>query len=72
LFPMMFCAGVWLPVQAMPALLQRIVEVTPFGAASQLLDQAAAGDWPSVAGLMLVALWAVALTAAAVRWFRWQ
>lgn len=71
-FPMMFCAGVWLPVQAMPDLLQRIVEVTPFGAASQLLDQAAAGDWPGVAGLMLVALWAVALTAAAVRWFRWQ
>lgn len=71
-FPMMFCAGVWLPVQTMPDLLQRIVEVTPFGAASQILDQAARGEWPSVGGLMVVALWAVALTAAAARWFRWQ
>lgn len=71
-FPMMFCAGVWLPVQTMPDLLQRIVEVTPFGAASQILDQAARGEWPSAGGLMVVALWAVALTAAAARWFRWQ
>ena len=48
------------------------VEVTPFGAASQILDQAARGEWPSAGGLMVVALWAVALTAAAARWFRWQ
>lgn len=71
-FPMMFCAGVWLPVQTMPDLLQRIVEVTPFGAASQILDQAARGEWPSVGGMAVVALWAVVLTAAAARWFRWQ
>lgn len=71
-FPMMFCAGVWLPVQAMPDLLQRIVEVTPFGAASLVLDRAAVGEWPHAGGLLVVALWTVALTAAAVRWFRWQ
>ena len=71
-FPMMFCAGVWLPVQTMPDLLQRIVEVTPFGAASQILDQAARGEWPSIGGMAVVALWAVVLTAAAARWFRWQ
>ncbi len=71
-FPMMFCAGVWLPVQTMPDLLQRIVEVTPFGAASEILDQAARGEWPSAGGMAVVALWAVALTAVAVRWFRWE
>lgn len=71
-FPMMFCAGVWLPVQAMPDLLQRIVELTPFGAAAQILDQAAAGDWPAWSGLAVVTAWAVVLTAAAIRWFRWQ
>ncbi|MEV4635162.1 ABC transporter permease [Rhodococcus coprophilus] len=71
-FPMMFCAGVWLPVQTMPDLLQRVVGVTPFGAASEILDQAARGEWPSAGGMAVVALWAVALTVVAVRWFRWE
>ncbi len=32
---MMFCAGVWLPVQAMPDGLARVVGCTPFGAATR-------------------------------------
>lgn len=71
-FPMMFCAGVWLPVQAMPELLQRFVELTPFGAASQILGQAASGNWPSVTGMAVVGGWAIVLTATAIKWFRWQ
>jgi ABC-2 type transport system permease protein len=68
----MFTAGVWLPVQTMPGTLQRIVEFTPLGAASQALDRAAAGSWPAWADLGVTALWTVLLTAAAVRWFRWE
>ncbi|MFF7332690.1 ABC transporter permease [Streptomyces sp. NPDC008150] len=71
-FPMMFCAGVWLPVQAMPDTLASIVGLTPFGAAAQALNQAAAGDWPSWSHLGVVAAWAVLLSAAATRWFRWE
>ncbi|MFI2620290.1 ABC transporter permease [Streptomyces sp. NPDC018584] len=71
-FPMMFCAGVWLPVRAMPDALARLVEVTPFGAASQALDDAAAGGWPGWAHLGVLALWTVALSAGASRWFRWE
>lgn len=71
-FPAMFCAGVWLPVQAMPDTLARIVELTPFGAAAQALNQAAAGDWPAWSHLLVLALWAAALTGAAARWFRWE
>ncbi|MFC7974961.1 ABC transporter permease [Streptomyces cinereoruber] len=71
-FPAMFTAGVWVPVQAMPDTLQRIVELTPFGAASEALDTAASGGWPGWAALGVMALWAVALTGASVRWFRWQ
>lgn len=70
-FPMMFSAGVWLPVQAMPDALARIVEFTPLGAASQALADAAAGDWPGLAHLGVLALWTVGLSAAAARWFRW-
>ncbi|MFD4629665.1 ABC transporter permease [Streptomyces sp. NPDC058284] len=71
-FPMMFSAGVWLPVQAMPDALARAVEVTPLGAASQALGDAASGDWPGWVHLGVLALWAVALSAGAARWFRWE
>ncbi|CAL9589105.1 hypothetical protein SUDANB176_05196 [Streptomyces sp. enrichment culture] len=72
LFPAMFCAGVWLPVQAMPDLLARIVGWTPFGAAAEALNDAAAGDWPGWTHLAVTAAWTVLLTAAATRWFRWE
>ena len=43
-FPAMFCAGVWLPVQAMPHVLARIVGYTPFGAVlDSACDRAADG-----------------------------
>ncbi|CAM5535109.1 ABC transporter permease [Streptomyces griseomycini] len=72
LFPAMFCAGVWLPVQAMPDLLADIVGWTPFGAAAEALNDAAAGDWPGWTHLAVTAAWTVLLTAAATRWFRWE
>ncbi|MER5893230.1 ABC transporter permease [Streptomyces sp. NPDC001876] len=69
---MMFTAGVWVPVQTMPDLLRRIVGATPFGAASQALDQAASGSWPDWVYLGVMALWTAALGAAATRLFRWE
>jgi ABC-2 type transport system permease protein len=71
-FPAMFCAGVWLPVQAMPDMLARIVGYTPFGAAAQALNQAAAGHGPAWSHLGVLALWTLLLTRAARRWFRWE
>lgn len=71
-FPMMFCAGVWLPVQEMPHTLARVVQLTPFGAAARALGQAAAGHWPGWTHLGVLAAWTVLLTAAAARWFRWE
>ncbi|GAA3817356.1 ABC transporter permease [Streptomyces coacervatus] len=71
-FPSMFCAGVWLPTQAMPHLMARIVGYTPFGAAAQALNQAAAGHWPGWGHLGVLAMWILLLTGAASRWFRWE
>ncbi|MPY59926.1 ABC transporter permease [Streptomyces spongiae] len=71
-FPAMFTAGLWMPVATMPDVLRHIVNLTPFGAAAQALDAAAAGDWPSWTHLGVTALWAVALIAAARRWFKWE
>ncbi|MFH9292705.1 ABC transporter permease [Streptomyces sp. NPDC017520] len=69
---MMFSAGVWLPVQTMPDALRRIVEITPLGAASQALEQAASGSWPGWIHLLVLALWTAALGITAARLFRWQ
>ncbi|MFD9195575.1 ABC transporter permease [Streptomyces phaeochromogenes] len=71
-FPAMFCAGVWMPVQTMPDVLARVVGYTPFGAAAEALNQAAAGDWPGWGHLGVLVAWTVLLTAAASRWFRWE
>lgn len=71
-FPMMFCAGLWLPVQEMPHTLARVVGLTPFGAAARALNEAAAGDWPGWDHLGVLAAWTVLLTAGAARWFRWE
>jgi len=71
-FPMMFCAGLWIPVQAMPDLLARIVGYTPFGAAAEALNRAAAGDWPGWTHLAVLAMWTLLLKRAASRWFRWE
>ncbi|MGW1104352.1 ABC transporter permease [Streptomyces sp. NPDC002540] len=71
-FVMMFTAGVWIPVQTMPDTLRRIVEVTPFGAASQALDRAASGGWPGWVQLGIMALWAAVVTGLATRLFRWE
>ncbi|MFF7475910.1 ABC transporter permease [Streptomyces sp. NPDC008092] len=71
-FPMMFCAGVWIPVRKMPHAMALVVQATPFGAAARALDQAAAGHWPGWQHLAVLALWTVLLTAGAARWFRWE
>ncbi|GGU99631.1 ABC transporter permease [Streptomyces spectabilis] len=71
-FPMLFSAGVWLPVRAMPDALAHVVEALPFGAAAEALNQAADGSWPGLAHLGVLALWTAALTLAATRWFRWE
>ncbi|MFF4359873.1 ABC transporter permease [Streptomyces sp. NPDC001604] len=71
-FPSMFCAGVWLPTQSMPHLMARIVGYTPFGAAAQALNRAAAGHWPGWGHLGVLAIWILLLTAVASRWFRWE
>ena len=42
-YPMMFFAGLWLPIPVMPAVLQHISHATPLGAAVQALQNAPRG-----------------------------
>ncbi|WP_158852770.1 ABC transporter permease [Saccharothrix deserti] len=71
-FPAMFTAGIYVPLPALPGPARQLAELTPFGAAAQALDQAAAGSWPSWNHLVVLTLWTVLLLAAAARWFRWE
>jgi ABC-2 type transport system permease protein len=71
-YPMMFFAGLWLPIPNMPATLQHISHATPLGAAGPALAAATAGSWPTALQLLTLAAWAVALGLAAARFFRWE
>lgn len=71
-FPAMFAAGIYVPVQVLPAAVRQVIELIPFGAAAQALNQAASGNWPLWTHLAVLALWTVVLMALATRWFRWE
>lgn len=72
LFPLMFTAGVWMPVQAMPGLLGDLVSWTPLGAAALALQEAAGGFSPSWEHLAVISGWLVVLWGLAIRSFRWE
>ncbi|MGB3827394.1 MAG: ABC transporter permease [Ornithinimicrobium sp.] len=72
LFPLMFTAGVWLPVALMSGLLGDIVALTPLGAGALALDAATSGGWPDPKDLVVMAAWTALLGTAATRFFRWE
>lgn len=71
-FPLMFFAGLWLPIPSMPSVLQHISHVTPLGAAVQALQYASDGQWPHPQQLLILIAYTVVLGAAAVKLFRWE
>ncbi|MFG1779828.1 ABC transporter permease [Micromonospora sp. NPDC049048] len=71
-FPMMFFAGVWTPGPQMPDLVRKIADFTPLGAASQALQDAWAGSWPTLSHLAVMVAFTVVLGGVAARYFRWE
>lgn len=71
-YALTFCAGLWLPLAAMPTTLRHVSEATPLGAAVQALTQATQGEWPSPGRLALLAGYAIVSLALGVRLFRWE
>jgi ABC-2 type transport system permease protein len=71
-YPMMFFAGLWLPIPNMPRVLQHISHATPLGAAVPALQNATLGHWPTSLQLLTLAAYAVAFGLAAARLFRWE
>jgi ABC-2 type transport system permease protein len=71
-FPLMFFAGLWLPIASMPSALQHISHATPLGAAVQALQDSWQGNWPQPLQLITLAIYAVVFGVAAARLFRWE
>ena len=71
-YPMMFFAGLWLPIPNMPPVLQHISHATPLGAAVPALQNATLGHWPTWLQLLTLAAYSVAFGLAAARLFRWE
>ncbi|WP_188192320.1 ABC transporter permease [Nonomuraea sp. SYSU D8015] len=71
-FPMMFFAGLWIPIPLMPPLLRNIAHYTPLGAGMRAFQDAFLGHFPSAVPLLTLAAYAVVCAFVAVRWFRWE
>jgi len=69
---MMFFAGLWVPRQTMPSALLHVSDYTPLGAATAAIQDTMHGQWPGVAHLGVLAVYALVLSLAASRLFRWE
>jgi ABC-2 type transport system permease protein len=71
-YPLMFFAGLYVPIQSLPAALQHISHATPLGAADEAFQSATLGHWPSALALCTMVAYAVGFAVAAARLFRWE
>jgi ABC-2 type transport system permease protein len=72
LYPMMFFAGLYYPVQLMPAAIQDISKCTPLGAAVQAIGDSWAGQFPPAQPLLVLVGYALVFGFLAKRFFRWE
>ncbi|WP_063836070.1 ABC transporter permease [Actinacidiphila yeochonensis] len=71
-YGLMFFAGLFLPMAAMPPVLRNVSRFTPLGAAVQALSDATQGHWPHPLQIVALAGYAAVFGAGAVKWFRWE
>ena len=71
-FPMMFFAGLWVPRQQMSSGLRHVSDFTPLGAATAAIQDTMHGHWPGLGHVAVLAGYAIVLSLAASRLFRWE
>jgi ABC-2 type transport system permease protein len=71
-FPLIFFAGLWLPQQVMPGVLQDISDCTPLGAAVKAIGDSIQGQFPPAVPLLVLGGYAVVFSFLARRFFRWE
>lgn len=71
-FPLMFTAGVYVPIPAMSGWLHDVVVLTPLGAGAEALNDTLGGAAPDLVDLAVMGGWTLLLAVVAVRAFRWE
>lgn len=71
-FPLLFTAGLWLPLAAMPHALATVSDYSPLGAGVRAMTAATGGHFPPLSALGTLLAYAVVFCALAVRFFRWE
>lgn len=71
-FPLLFFAGVYIPLEVMPEGLRTVSSYTPSGATVQALSTSWAGAVPEASTLLVMAAWALVLGSFAIWQFRWD
>ncbi|ACZ83307.1 ABC transporter permease [Streptosporangium roseum] len=71
-FPMAFLAGLIQPTDQMPVILAHVGKYTPLGAFRQSLQDVWAGGAPDPLLLVVMAAYALVISIAAARFFRWE
>jgi ABC-2 type transport system permease protein len=71
-FPLLFFAGVWIPMEVMPQGVRVVSEYTPAGAGVQALSDAWVGSVPTTSNLLVMASYALATGLLATWMFRWE
>jgi ABC-2 type transport system permease protein len=71
-FPLIFLAGLWVPVAQMPSALADISRYSPLGAAVQAAQDAMQGTFPPASPLLVMAGYAALFGLCAWRFFRWE
>jgi len=72
LYPLLFFAGVYVPVQMLPGYLQTISSFTPVGAAVNALNSSIQGTFPSLTSLLVMAVYTVFFGFISIRYFKWD
>jgi len=72
LYPLLFFAGVYVPMEVLPSSLQTAALFTPVGAAVKALDSSMTGSFPSFVPLVVLAAYTVIFGFVAIRYFRWE
>jgi ABC-2 type transport system permease protein len=71
-YPLAFFAGMYGPLTVYPGVVGQIAKWTPTGAAFYALHASLVGHFPGWTTVGVLAAYAVAFSAIAVRWFRWD
>jgi ABC-2 type transport system permease protein len=71
-YPMIFFAGLWIPLPSMPPVLRDISLASPLGAAVRATQDATQGVWPHPVQLVTMVVYALVFGVAAARLFRWE